>query len=97
LTFANLVVFKRLKLVVIFEGRDAARQNLRCKVWQCGIGRHPTAYALPRMPVTLEADMMAKTSSNVEAQRAAAPGRRQVALALQGGGSHGAGACLTAC
>jgi NTE family protein len=42
------------------------------------------------MPVTLEADMIAKTSSNVEAQRATAPGRRQVALALQGGGSHGA-------
>src|SRR5215510_8257189 len=42
------------------------------------------------MPVTLEADMIGKTSSNVEAQRAAAPGRRKVALALQGGGSHGA-------
>jgi hypothetical protein len=39
------------------------------------------------MPVTLEADMIAKTSSNVEAQRAAAPGRGPVALALQGGGS----------
>src|SRR6516225_10160866 len=42
------------------------------------------------MPVTLEADMIGKTSSNAEAQRAAAPGRRKVALPLQGGGSHGA-------
>src|SRR5262245_42161682 len=42
------------------------------------------------MPVTLEADMIGKASSNAEAQRAAAPGRRKVALALQGGGSHGA-------
>jgi NTE family protein len=42
------------------------------------------------MPVTLEADMVGKASSNAEAQYAAAPGRRKVALALQGGGSHGA-------
>jgi NTE family protein len=34
--------------------------------------------------------MIGKTSSDVEAQRAAVPGRRKVALALQGGGSHGA-------
>ena len=34
--------------------------------------------------------MIGKTSSNVEAQRAAAPRRCKVALALQGGGSHGA-------
>src|SRR6516225_7954652 len=42
------------------------------------------------MPVTLEADMIGKTSSNAEAQYGAAPERRKVALALQGGGSHGA-------
>jgi Patatin-like phospholipase len=42
------------------------------------------------MPVTLGAKMISKTSSNAEAQHAAAPGRRKVALALQGGGSHGA-------
>src|ERR1700745_3972546 len=41
------------------------------------------------MPVSLEADMIGKASS-AEAQHAAAPGRRKVALALQGGGSHGA-------
>ena len=35
-------------------------------------------------------DMIGKASSNAEAQHAAAPGRRKVALALQGGGSHGA-------
>ena len=34
--------------------------------------------------------MIGKASSNAEAQHAAAPGRRKVALALQGGGSHGA-------
>jgi predicted acylesterase/phospholipase RssA len=34
--------------------------------------------------------MIGKTSSDVEAQRAAVPGRCKVALALQGGGSHGA-------
>src|SRR6476619_2014652 len=34
--------------------------------------------------------MIGKASSNPEAQYAAAPGRRKVALALQGGGSHGA-------
>src|SRR5215831_7968099 len=50
----------------------------------------PSAYVLPRMPVTLEADMIGKASSNAEAQYGAAPGRRKVALALQGGGSHGA-------
>ena len=42
------------------------------------------------MPVTLETDMIGKASSNAEAQYAVAPGRRKVALALQGGGSHGA-------
>jgi NTE family protein len=42
------------------------------------------------MPVTLEADMIGKASSNAGTQYAAAPGRRKVALALQGGGSHGA-------
>src|SRR6476660_4270600 len=42
------------------------------------------------MVVSLEADMIGKASSNPEAQYAAAPGRRKVALALQGGGSHGA-------
>jgi hypothetical protein len=34
--------------------------------------------------------MIGKASSNAEVQYAAAPGRRKVALALQGGGSHGA-------
>ena len=34
--------------------------------------------------------MIGKASSNAEARYAAAPGRRKVALALQGGGSHGA-------
>ena len=34
--------------------------------------------------------MIGKASSNAEAQYAAAPGRRKVALALQGGLSHGA-------
>jgi predicted patatin/cPLA2 family phospholipase len=42
------------------------------------------------MAISLEAEMIGKTSSNGEAQYAAAPGRRKVALALQGGGSHGA-------
>jgi hypothetical protein len=40
--------------------------------------------------VTLEAEMIGKASSNAEAQYVAALGRRKVALALQGGGSHGA-------
>jgi predicted acylesterase/phospholipase RssA len=48
------------------------------------------AYVLPRMSVTLEADMIGKATSNAGAQYPAAPGRRKVALALQGGGSHGA-------
>ena len=34
--------------------------------------------------------MIGKASSNAEAQYVAALGRRKVALALQGGGSHGA-------
>ena len=34
--------------------------------------------------------MIGKATSNAGAQYAAAPGRRKVALALQGGGSHGA-------
>jgi NTE family protein len=42
------------------------------------------------MALSLEADMIGKASSNAEAQHPAAPGRRKVALALQGGGSHGA-------
>ena len=52
------------------------------------IAYNPSAYVLPRMPVTLEADMIGKASSNAEAQHAAAPGRRKVALALQSGGSR---------